>query len=431
MTNLYELIHRRVRAAPGRVAIETPNGETLTYADLDERCARLAARLARLGVGRGDRVAVQVEKCVTNAAPLPRLPASRCGLPAAQHRLHGGRARLLPRRRRAGADRVRSGQARRRSGRSAARRLRSIATLDAHGQGDLVEALDEEPPHAAIAPVADDDLAALIYTSGTTGRSKGAMLTPRQPGGQRAGAARGLGLHARTTCCCTRCRSSTSTGCSWRCTARCSPARADGLAAEVRRRRRCSRLLPRATVMMGVPTFYTRLLGAARPHAASARGDAAVHLRLGAAAADDLRRVRGAHRPAHPRALRHERDRHDHLQPARRRAASPARSGCRCRASSCASRDDGRAARPARPASSRCAGRTCSPATGACRRRPPRSSRADGFFITGDVGRAATPTAASAISGRAKDLIISGGSTSIRRRSSWCSTSCRASSRAR
>ena len=49
MTNLYELIHRRVEAAPQRVAIETLDGLALTYAELDLRCARLAARLARLG----------------------------------------------------------------------------------------------------------------------------------------------------------------------------------------------------------------------------------------------------------------------------------------------------------------------------------------------------------------------------------------------
>ena len=67
MTNLYELIHRQVEAGPGRVAIETLDGEALTYAALDERCGRVAGRLARLGVGRGDRVAAQVEKSVTGA----------------------------------------------------------------------------------------------------------------------------------------------------------------------------------------------------------------------------------------------------------------------------------------------------------------------------------------------------------------------------
>jgi hypothetical protein len=55
MSNLYELIQGQIRAAPGRIAIEIPDGPALTYADLDARCARLAGRLARLGVRRGDR----------------------------------------------------------------------------------------------------------------------------------------------------------------------------------------------------------------------------------------------------------------------------------------------------------------------------------------------------------------------------------------
>src|SRR5690606_36089941 len=42
--------------------IETDTGRTYTYADLDRRSARLARLLAALGVRKGDRVAVQVEK---------------------------------------------------------------------------------------------------------------------------------------------------------------------------------------------------------------------------------------------------------------------------------------------------------------------------------------------------------------------------------
>jgi malonyl-CoA/methylmalonyl-CoA synthetase len=178
MTNLYELIHRQVRAAPQGVAIETLEGETLTYADLDERCARLAGRLARLGVGRGDRVAAQVEKSVANAllylACLRRgaiyLPLNTAYRPAELDYFFADAEPALIVRdpsERAGTLALR--------GAGAAR----LATLDAHGRGDLVEGLEHEAPEITIAPVADDEIAALLYTSGTTGRSKGAMLTHR------------------------------------------------------------------------------------------------------------------------------------------------------------------------------------------------------------------------------------------------------------
>jgi malonyl-CoA/methylmalonyl-CoA synthetase len=178
MTNLYERIHRRVRAAPGRAAIETLDGLALTYADLDDRCARLAGRLVRLGVGRGDRVAAQIEKSVTNV--LLYLACLRLGaiyLPLNTAYTEGelgyffrdAEPALIV------CDPSRQAAIAALRGASALR----LATFDHLGQGDLIDGLEDEPPHDAIAPVADDDLAALLYTSGTTGRSKGAMLTHR------------------------------------------------------------------------------------------------------------------------------------------------------------------------------------------------------------------------------------------------------------
>ena len=177
MTNLYELIHRRVQAAPQRIAIETADGHRLTYAELDERCARVAARLARLGVRPGDRVAVQVEKSVANLllylACLRRgavyLPLNTAYTLSELDYFFGDAEPAL----------VVCDPARRAEIAALGSAAAQIATLDAYGQGDLVDTLDEEPAQAMIAPVSDDDLAALLYTSGTTGRAKGAMLTHR------------------------------------------------------------------------------------------------------------------------------------------------------------------------------------------------------------------------------------------------------------
>jgi malonyl-CoA/methylmalonyl-CoA synthetase len=53
----------------------------------------------------------------------------------------------------------------------------TVLTLDGKGEGTLADAQSQAPPLEQPIPRDPDDLAAILYTSGTTGRSKGAMLS--------------------------------------------------------------------------------------------------------------------------------------------------------------------------------------------------------------------------------------------------------------
>ena len=75
------------------------------------------------------------------------------------------------------------------------------------------------------------------------------------------------------------------------------------------------KLMARATVLMGVPTFYTRLLQSPALTKESTKPHAAVHFGLRAAARRYPSRMVCAHRPRRARALRHDRNQHEHLQP--------------------------------------------------------------------------------------------------------------------
>ncbi|WP_438276687.1 malonate--CoA ligase [Nitrobacter sp.] len=159
-----------------RLAIETPGGRRITYGDLIAFSGRLANVLAARGVKPGDRVAVQVEKSVPNlalylatvraaAVYLPLNPAYT--LNELDYFITDAEPALVvcdPSK----ADGLAA---------IAAKVGARVETLDAGGKGSLAEAAMAAQPEFDTVTRANDDLAAILYTSGTTGRSKGAMLT--------------------------------------------------------------------------------------------------------------------------------------------------------------------------------------------------------------------------------------------------------------
>jgi len=159
-----------------RVAIEAGEGNH-SYGRLLDLSGRFAHALTRSGVRPGDRVAVQAEKSVamvalalacfrSGAVLLPLNTAytlneleyflgdARPALTLCGPKALGAVSALV--------DRLKIGAA---------------SSLGAAGEGAFDAAVWAESECFTDAPCGPDDLAAILYTSGTTGRSKGAMLT--------------------------------------------------------------------------------------------------------------------------------------------------------------------------------------------------------------------------------------------------------------
>ena len=256
--NLYAFLEARFPADRSAPCLETPDGAVWTCADVEAESARYAHLLCGRGVVPGDRVAAQTEKspralalylaCLrAGAVYLPLNPAypereldyflgdAEPRVVVARPESVDGLAALCER-----------------------HGIGELFGLGADGEGTLAEAGRAMPGRFDTVTRAAGDLAALLYTSGTTGRPKGAMLTHANlsSNAEVLHAAWGFRegdvlLHMlpifHTHGLFVACHTSLFNG---------SPMifcpRFD--AAEARR------LLPRATVFMGVPTFYTRLL---------------------------------------------------------------------------------------------------------------------------------------------------------------------------
>ncbi|ERF82119.1 malonyl-CoA synthase [Bradyrhizobium viridifuturi] len=242
---------------PNRLAIEQLDGSRITYGDLIARAGQMANVLVERGVKPGDRVAAQTEKSVS--ALVLYLATVRAGgvylplntaytLNELEYFISDAEPALVvcdP----AKLEGIKA---------IAAKVGAKVETLDPTGKGSLTEAADKAPKDFATVPRENNDLAAILYTSGTTGRSKGAMLS-----------------HDNLA------SNSYSLVDYWRFTDKDVLIHAlpiyhtHGLfvASNVTLFARASmiflpkfdpdailKLMARATVMMGVPTFYTRLL---------------------------------------------------------------------------------------------------------------------------------------------------------------------------
>ena len=202
-SNLFVALRQAFPADLDSTAIECgdslPSQPPLTYSwrDLDRATAMLANLLASLALPPGARVAVQTEKSVE--ALLLYLAVLRAGyvyLPlntayqsseidyfitnaepsvvVCSGKNFGWVSKIA----------FRAGTA-------------HVFTLNDDRTGSLLERAAHHSDQHTPAVKGPDELAAILYTSGTTGRSKGAMLSHRQPAVERADPEDQLGLAGR------------------------------------------------------------------------------------------------------------------------------------------------------------------------------------------------------------------------------------------
>jgi len=256
--NLYQLFERAFPAERASPVLQTPSGESHSYADVERESARLANYLTALGARPGDRVTVQVDK--SPQVLCLYLACLRAGL--VYHPLNTAyQASELT---------YFLGDARPRIVVCAARSaplfeslaagagVQTVCTLEADGSGSLSTGAAQCAGAFDTVQREPQDLAALLYSSGTTGRPKGIMLTHANLASNGLTLVRIWGFtaadvllhalpvfHVHGLFVAINCVLLSGARMIW-----LDKFDAAGVAA----------VLPRCSVMMGVPTYYTRLL---------------------------------------------------------------------------------------------------------------------------------------------------------------------------
>jgi len=252
--NLYTLFESHFPSGAEQPLLVIPNGPVIHYDDIQAMSARLAHALVAIGCRPGDRVAVQTDKhWQVLALYLACLRAGLIYLPLNTAYQRGELGYFF-----ADAEpRVIVCSPENLGLVATLARGATVLTLDAHG-GELADRAASCPATFETVVSRPDDLAALVYTSGTTGRSKGAMLTHRNIASNALALVEAWGFtrgdvllhalpiyHVHGLFVAIHCVLLSASRMLWL-------PRFDA--------REIAGLLPRATVMMGVPTFYSRLL---------------------------------------------------------------------------------------------------------------------------------------------------------------------------
>ncbi len=174
---MYLEVARAVADGPDRVAIETEDGVLFTYGELDRTVARTVIALFEAGLQPGDRVAAQVHKSVASLfVYLACLRAGLVYLPL-NTAYQSSELDYFLRDAEPGLILVEPENADAITALSNGSVGAPVMTLGEIEQRGLAKRVARASAKFDTRRCNASDLAAIIYTSGTTGRSKGAMVT--------------------------------------------------------------------------------------------------------------------------------------------------------------------------------------------------------------------------------------------------------------
>ena len=176
-SNLFELFQKKYSSCLEKTFLELPDGRRYSFTDIDQLSARMATKLIEAGLVVGDRVVAQVDK--TPAAVALYLAVLRTGgifvplntaytASEVEYFLGDAKPKLFFCRseNHASLKGIAEDQG----------VAKSIVLGNSETEAFWASALIA-PPRVEIEPRSEQDLASFLYTSGTTGRSKGAMLS--------------------------------------------------------------------------------------------------------------------------------------------------------------------------------------------------------------------------------------------------------------